>query len=198
MTGMVSCRGCGKEIHSTALMCPMCGAPQAVAAQSVEAPVYAAPTAPPGYASTAAPPTYAAPPAAPPMYAAPAVPPRTWRDYASRTDLPESWKRKFALIEKAGGPRLPNFSSLTLGERMQVGFNVLALLFGPIYYLIKGLWQQALAYTGIWLVAIFILNSQGASDGLLNAAGFGFAGLCAARANIGYYKKEVFGEVIWF
>jgi hypothetical protein len=31
MSGMVFCRGCGKEIHSTAPACPHCGAPQAVA-----------------------------------------------------------------------------------------------------------------------------------------------------------------------
>lgn len=29
--GMVYCRGCGKEIHETALTCPHCGAPQNVA-----------------------------------------------------------------------------------------------------------------------------------------------------------------------
>jgi len=29
--GMVFCRGCGKEIHETALTCPHCGAPQGVA-----------------------------------------------------------------------------------------------------------------------------------------------------------------------
>lgn len=28
MTDMVSCRGCGKEIHKTAATCPLCGAPQ--------------------------------------------------------------------------------------------------------------------------------------------------------------------------
>jgi uncharacterized membrane protein YhaH (DUF805 family) len=28
MSGMVFCRGCGAEIHSTAPMCPKCGAPQ--------------------------------------------------------------------------------------------------------------------------------------------------------------------------
>jgi hypothetical protein len=27
---MVFCRGCGKEIHETAMACPLCGAPQAV------------------------------------------------------------------------------------------------------------------------------------------------------------------------
>jgi TM2 domain-containing membrane protein YozV len=28
--GMVFCRGCGKEIHETAISCPMCGAVQTV------------------------------------------------------------------------------------------------------------------------------------------------------------------------
>jgi len=30
MSGMVFCRGCGKEIHSTARACPQCGATQNV------------------------------------------------------------------------------------------------------------------------------------------------------------------------
>ena len=32
MTGMVFCRGCGKEIHETAKTCPNCGAPQRLGA----------------------------------------------------------------------------------------------------------------------------------------------------------------------
>lgn len=31
--GMVFCRGCGKEIHEEAPMCPHCGAPQTIASQ---------------------------------------------------------------------------------------------------------------------------------------------------------------------
>jgi hypothetical protein len=31
---MIFCRGCGKEVHNSALMCPHCGAPQAAAATS--------------------------------------------------------------------------------------------------------------------------------------------------------------------
>lgn len=30
MSGMVFCRGCGKELHSTAKACPHCGASQSV------------------------------------------------------------------------------------------------------------------------------------------------------------------------
>jgi Tfp pilus assembly major pilin PilA len=33
--GMVFCRGCGKEIHESAIACPHCGAPQKVAAASI-------------------------------------------------------------------------------------------------------------------------------------------------------------------
>ncbi|CAI8741222.1 DUF805 domain-containing protein [Pseudomonas donghuensis] len=35
---MVFCRGCAKEIHSSALACPACGAPQAAAAPVTAAP----------------------------------------------------------------------------------------------------------------------------------------------------------------
>lgn len=33
---MVFCRGCGKEIHETAVTCPNCGAPQKVAPDASE------------------------------------------------------------------------------------------------------------------------------------------------------------------
>ena len=33
MSGMVFCRGCGKEIHETAKACPQCGAPQVTQVQ---------------------------------------------------------------------------------------------------------------------------------------------------------------------
>lgn len=170
--GMVFCRGCGKEIHNTAPMCPMCGAPQA----------------PSFRASAPAMPTHA--------YAAPASAPKPRIDYASRQDISDSWKRKFDLIEKAGGPKLPNFKSLSFGERMQVGFSVLALFLGPIYYLVKGLWRQAVAYSGIGFVLTVILAAA-RLDGLQQFVVYGIAGLYAARANVSYYKKEVFGEISW-
>lgn len=37
MTSFVHCRGCGTQIHETALACPKCGAPQTVAASSTAA-----------------------------------------------------------------------------------------------------------------------------------------------------------------
>lgn len=35
---MIFCRGCGKELHETAISCPHCGAPQIVPTQSVQKP----------------------------------------------------------------------------------------------------------------------------------------------------------------
>jgi len=156
---MVFCRGCGKEIHITAPMCPMCGAPQGIA-----------PTAFHGVQVVAAIPVASV-------------------DYASRQDISESWKRKFQLIDKAGGPGMPNIRSLTFGERMSVSFNVLAFLFGPFYFLMKGLWRQAIGYTVIALALYY--------TGLVGYVGMGLAALQAVRANVGYYRKVVSGDAPW-
>lgn len=116
---------------------------------------------------------------------------------ASRADIPESWKRRFALIDRAGGPELPRFRDLTLGERMSVNFNVLAFLFGPIYYLIKGLWRQTISYLLLSIPAFALLDALGFERYERHVV-FGFAALWSARANVGYYRKVVHGQGPWF
>jgi len=63
--------------------------------------------------------------------------------------ISDSWKIKFELIEKAGGVKLPNAKNLPFGERMKVRFNVWGFLFGPFYYLVKGMWKKAVTLFGI-------------------------------------------------
>lgn len=163
ISGMVFCRGCGKEIHSTAPACPMCGAPQGVPiAAATERSIQSQKV-----------------------------------DYASRSDIPDSWKRIFEMIEKAGGSKLPNIRELQSGERMRVMFNWLAFFFGPIYYLIKGLWQQAVSYFAISIVVIVLLEVMG-FEALSRYVGIGFSAVYATRANVSYYKKVVLGESSWF
>ncbi len=55
----------------------------------------------------------------------------------------DGWKRTFHLLVKAGGPRLPNLQALSGGERFKVSFNILGFLFGPFYYLAKGVEKGA-------------------------------------------------------
>ena len=117
----------------------------------------------------------------------------------SNLEVSEGWKKKFALIEKAGGVRLHKFNELSSGERMVI-FNVLGFLFGPIYYLVKGMWKKAIVLTLISMALILIL------DAILEAMDLRytqFTGLVssvifATRANIDYYKKMVLRDDGWW
>ena len=112
----------------------------------------------------------------------------------------DTWKKRFHLIEKAGGVKLPRFKELSFRERMSVNFNVWAFLFGPIYLLIKGMWKLALTWLGIALLVgillaviemMFQINTG-------NAAGVGVAVGLSMLANRNYYKKMVQGQLDWF
>lgn len=115
--------------------------------------------------------------------------------------ISSSWKQKFRILEKAGGPKQPNLKALSSGERFKIGFNILAFLFGPLYYLAKGMWKKALSIFGACIVAILVIGFALDLVGLTkmaNALGYGAAAIFAVRANIDYYKKMVLGESGWW
>lgn len=117
-------------------------------------------------------------------------------DPISRLDVSDSWRRKFRLVDQAGGPDLPNFRDLTVGDRFTLNFNVLALIFGPFYYLVKGLWRQAVLYVIFAVVLILIMEALGLGR-FSRAVGYGFGAIYSMRANVSYYKKIVLGEAPW-
>ena len=115
-------------------------------------------------------------------------------------NLSESWKNKFILIEKAGGVKLPNFKKLTFGERSKIITNILGFLFGPIYYIIKGMWKKAITLILISAVIIFIMNIIAVMLGkpfIANMANFTGAAICGSRANIDYFKKIRMNDNGW-
>lgn len=114
-------------------------------------------------------------------------------------ELPEAWKVRFALLEKAGGPKLTKISELPFGERQKVIFNVWGFLFGPFYYLAKGMWKKAIVLIALCLAAIVILSmlleAMAVSSVITN---FIAPAIFATRANVDYYKKIVLGENGWW
>jgi len=114
-------------------------------------------------------------------------------------DVSDSWKNKFALIEKAGGVRLQKFNELTSGERMVI-FNVLGALFCFMYYLAKGMWKKAIVLTSISIVLIFIIDAilESMDMGNSKITYFVSPAIFATRANIDYYKKMVLGDNGWW
>jgi hypothetical protein len=132
----------------------------------------------------------------PPATPVAGAPPRGKADPVSRLDVSESWKRRFRLIEKAGGPDLPHFRDLPFGERFGLNFNILAFIFGPFYYLAKGLWRQAVLYFVSAFVVVLLLEAAGLGK-FSRGVGYGLAAVYALRANISYYRKVVLGDTPW-
>jgi len=120
---------------------------------------------------------------------------------AAQADLPQIWRIRFDLIERAGGPALPRKKTLSASERFRTLFNFWALLFAPFYYLFKGMWRKALTY---WLPGFLLLSLLDAVapdidwDLVKRAVGIGTAILFTLRANIDYYKKMVLNDNGWW
>ncbi len=123
--------------------------------------------------------------------------PRTERDIIDTLDVSANWKRRFRIIEKAGGPELKDFRDLPFGERISIAFSVLGFLFGPIYFLCKGLWRPAIAYFLV-TVGIILVSMMIGMDFLGKAVGYGASAAYAYRACILYYRKVVLKEEPWF
>jgi len=116
--------------------------------------------------------------------------------------LPSGWKTIFAALHKGGGVELPQSIELTLAERAMVLFNPWAFLFGPFYYVAKGMGRRALplCLLAVLLVcAARLLFSALGLQSLISSALVCFipSALFATRANIDYFKKMVLDDEGW-
>jgi hypothetical protein len=112
------------------------------------------------------------------------------------SDKAAKFQAVFDLIDKAGGPKLPDLKSFSFGERMKVVFNVWGFLFGPIYYFYHGMWKKGLTLLGISLGMIFIIVTF--TPSLTVITNFICPAIFATRANIDLYKKYKLNDDSWF
>lgn len=114
----------------------------------------------------------------------------------------DSWKRRFKAMHKAGGWNLPHLKNLSAQERKDIpAFNLLAFLFGPLYYFAKGMWKKGLTLFVLCLIGIVILDLVLELVGLsrfARATGFVSAAVFAALASRDYYSKMVLGQNGWW
>jgi len=127
---------------------------------------------------------------------------------ATADSLTPYWQRRFDLLDQLNAAELgfsvlgrnPELRRLGLHDRMRVSFNFWAFLFGPFYYLTKGLWIK-----GCWLLAIgFALNATlFAIEASIGAELPTFlywvpiAGFCAGYATLDVYLKARTHERLW-
>jgi Protein of unknown function (DUF2628) len=112
------------------------------------------------------------------------------------------WKKRFNWLKKAGGPSMPNFKTMPKAERKGFNqFNILAFLFGPFYYLAKGMWRKGISLFVVCaavVIALELLLVIIGFEQIGKALGYGVSAVFAMRANIDYYKKMVLGENGWW
>lgn len=116
--------------------------------------------------------------------------------------LSDGWKNCFAALQKGGGVALPQSLALTLGERARVLFNPWAFLFGPFYYVAKGMGRKAAM---LCVMALLLAVSAYAVFGALGLDSVLFTALAccipsalfATRANTDYFKKMVLDDEGW-
>jgi len=123
--------------------------------------------------------------------------------FSAYADLGAKWVHNFALMEQAGGVRLPRLGALALGDRARLLVNIWALIFGPLYYAVKGMWRKGLALllavTAVLLLVTLAAKRSGVSEQkILLLACIVIPVIFATRANIDYYKKMVLGDNGWW
>ena len=122
------------------------------------------------------------------------------RNAIDRLDVTDTWKRVFHLIAIGGGPSLSNAADLSRGERMKVKLNVLAYIFGVLYYIAKGMWRRGLTLLLISNMIAFAIAFVLAVFGMMNllpASQWIAAVVFAVRANRDFYRYKVLGENGW-
>ena len=116
--------------------------------------------------------------------------------------LSPSWQKRFDFFNTYG---LPNstpeskaaYQALTFLERVKLTSNILAFLFGPIYFFVKGMWRKGLTLLGIALAVSAALFVFDVSDAVARAVGIGVSCLAMSTANYAYYLHVARGSESW-
>ena len=120
----------------------------------------------------------------------------THEDVIAKLKISELWKKRFRLVEKAGGTEMPFMGDLEPEELLQLYGNGPAFAFGPVYYFALGMQRQALGFGACWLALLAFCALTGWWVGLISLGGL-LALASSIRANVSYYAKRVLHADRW-
>jgi hypothetical protein len=121
---------------------------------------------------------------------------------ANDTGLAKIWQTRFDFFRRFGLPRSSQESReayrvLSLDQRMNISANVLAFVFGPVYFLAKGMWRKGLVLILVEFAVIFLFGMLGFSEIWLRAIGVGFAILATLIANYSFFLHKTRASTSW-
>ncbi|WP_083187769.1 DUF2628 domain-containing protein, partial [Mycobacterium timonense] len=79
------------------------------------------------------------------------------------------------------------YKALPFGARVRLTSNAMAFLFGPLYFIAKGMWRKGLTLLAVAGAVAVVTVAIDMPDSLARAIGLGFAGLAMTIANHAYY-----------
>lgn len=116
-----------------------------------------------------------------------------------RSTLSPKWQFAFHFFDKHGGPRSPTFKpafmALSFSDRLRVHSNLLACIFGGIYFLSRGMWRKAIVLLGLQLIVLEVVLRLPDPYGL--GLWIGTTLGIASTTNYGYYLHRVHGSRSW-
>ncbi|MCU8092593.1 DUF2628 domain-containing protein [Shewanella sp. SM20] len=130
----------------------------------------------------------------------------------SYDDLSKGWQKVFAEFDLRQADKLGYFASAkspahTSRPKMEqfkgnylVGFNMLAFFFGPLYYMVKGMWKKGIYLTvflSIFNIVFLGIFSFITDKDLTPLTGIINSVICASIAHYDYYRYYKLGETIW-
>lgn len=123
-------------------------------------------------------------------------------------DMSDKWKASFKAFEQLGGPAMQRMKTLPKAERValfkasrvSLGSFALAFLFGPFYYIAKGMWKKGiilwLMVTAIVLTVMVVMELVGLGE-FSRGVGFGGAAIIAMMSSRDFYAFKVLGDKGW-
>lgn len=130
----------------------------------------------------------------------------------SYDDLSKGWQKVFAEFDLRQADKLGYFASAkspahTSRPKMEqfkgnylVGFNMLAFFFGPLYYMVKGMWKKGIylmVFLSIFNIVCLGILSFITDKDLTPLMGIIDSVICASIAHYDYYRYYKLGETTW-
>ena len=120
-----------------------------------------------------------------------------------REDCNESWQKRFEILESIDGNifNIKKSTKLPYGDKLRISINIWGFIFGPFYYMAKGMWIKGLILTLLAIGWHFVLLWSGLlltlPDGVRIVVTLVFPLYCMSFATYDYYRKVVHNEETW-
>jgi len=126
--------------------------------------------------------------------AKPAVNKSSDKSQASTEPLSTTWQERFEVLQRheKGGVKL------TFKDNQVININMLALIFGPLYYFAKGMWVKGAYLLGTLFIFYGLISLAAESGGKVTTGLLvGPYFVIMTLANRDYYRHVKYGEKIW-